>query len=85
VPSFNCGSITRRNEGICNHPIWNYMQLCVVCDYFCNYLPTSPNLGRICNYIATNVQLLTSSSSYVNASIITFIHESTPMAHYLHV
>jgi hypothetical protein len=43
---------TRRNMGICNHPICNYMQLCVIYCYFCNYLPTSPNLGRICNYTA---------------------------------
>jgi hypothetical protein len=81
VPSFNGGSITRRTEGICNHPICNYMRLCVVCNYFCNYLPTSPNLGRICDYITTNAQLLSFSSSYVNVSTIIFIHELAPMAH----
>jgi len=58
--------LTRRNLGICNHLICDYIQLCVVCDYFCNYLPTSSNLRRICDYTMTNVQLLSSSSSYVN-------------------
>ncbi len=60
---------TRRNVRICNHPICNYMQLCVIYDY----LPTSSNLGRICDYTATNVQLLFSLASYANAYI--FIHE----------
>ncbi len=59
--------LTRRNLGICNHLICDYMWLCVVCDYFCNSLPTSLNLGRICDYTMTNVQLLFFSSPYVNA------------------
>ncbi len=47
----------RRNVGICNHFICNYMRLCVVYNYFCNYLPTSPIWGGfatilllLCNY-----------------------------------
>jgi len=40
-------TITRRNLGIFNHSICNYIRLCVGCDYFCNYLPTSSNLGKI--------------------------------------
>ncbi len=46
------------------------MWLCVICDCFCNYLLTLSNLGRIWTYIMTNVQLLFSSPSYVNASRI---------------
>jgi hypothetical protein len=66
---------TGRNVGICNHSICDYMRLCVICDYFCNYLPTSSNLGRICDYASTNVQLLSFSSSFVNVSRIIFIHD----------
>jgi hypothetical protein len=46
-------SNTRRNVGICNYPISDYMRLCVIC----NYLPTfqiwggfQPILGLMCNY-----------------------------------
>jgi len=46
--------IIGRNLEICNHPICDYMWLCVVC----NYLPISPNLGRVYDYITTNVWLL---------------------------
>jgi hypothetical protein len=38
--------VTRRNVRICSHPICDYMRPCVIYDYFCNYLPTSPNWGR---------------------------------------
>jgi hypothetical protein len=69
---------TRKILGTCNHPICDYMWLCIVCNYFCNYLSTSPNLGRICDYITTNVWLLPFSSSYVNASRIIFIHDKPP-------
>jgi hypothetical protein len=65
---------TRKNVGIYNHPICNYMQLCVVCNYFCNYLPTSPKFWSICDHTMI-MQLLSSSSSYVNAPEIIFIHE----------
>jgi len=67
--------LTRKKLGICNHLICDYMRLCVVYDYFCNYLPTSSNLGRICDHTMTNVQLLSSSSPYVNVFKIICIYE----------
>jgi hypothetical protein len=47
---FNWNGTTKRNVGICKHPSCDSMRVCLVRDYFCHYLPTSPNLGRICNY-----------------------------------
>ncbi len=66
---------TRRNLRICNYPICDYMRLCVVCNYFWNCLPISPNLGKVCDFTMTNVWLLSSSSSYMNILRIIFIHK----------
>ncbi len=60
--------------------MWGYatilfMITCVICEYFCNYIPTSSNLGRTCDFTVINVQLLFFPSSYVKVSRITFIHE----------
>jgi hypothetical protein len=59
--------------------MWGYATIlfATTCDYvsFAITFAITYQLHQFCDYIATNVQLLSSSSFYVNASRNVFIHK----------
>jgi hypothetical protein len=57
---------TSRNQPKCNHSIYDYMRLIIVCDYIWEYLQLQDQLSTILVIFTTMMQLLEISSYWLH-------------------
>ncbi len=63
---------TSRNQPKCNHSIYNYMRLVVVCDWIWEHLQLQNQISTILVILTTMMQLLKFSSYWLNRFYIHF-------------
>jgi hypothetical protein len=65
-------SHTSRNQPKCNHSIYDYMRLVIVCDWIWEYLQLQNQISTILVIITTMMQLLKFSSYWLDRFYIHF-------------